>query len=91
MRSMRFYPQAWPLRAAFVISRGSRSTASVVVVEIEQQGVCGVGECTPYPRYGESESSVLAQLEAIRPEIERFDGDVRRQLPAADRVDCRRQ
>ncbi|BFO09961.1 L-Ala-D/L-Glu epimerase [Serratia rubidaea] len=90
---MRFYPQAWPLRAAFVISRGSRSTASVVVVEIEQQGVCGVGECTPYPRYGESESSVLAQLEAIRPEIERglSREELQQRMPAGaarNALDC---
>ncbi|MGW1441138.1 L-Ala-D/L-Glu epimerase [Serratia rhizosphaerae] len=93
MRSMRFYPQAWPLRAAFVISRGSRSTANVVVVEIEQQGVCGVGECTPYPRYGESEDSVLAQLEAVRPAIERgLSRDALQQLmpagAARNALDC---
>lgn len=65
MRSMRFYPEAWPLHTAFVIARGSRTEAKVVVVEIEQQGICGVGECTPYPRYGESETSVMEQLAAV--------------------------
>lgn len=64
MRSMRFYPEAWPLHTAFVIARGSRTEANVVVVEIEQQGQRGVGECTPYPRYGESEISVMEQLTA---------------------------
>ncbi|MCO7511286.1 L-Ala-D/L-Glu epimerase [Serratia fonticola] len=62
MRSMRFYSEAWPLHTAFVIARGSRTEAKVVVVEIEQQGMRGVGECTPYPRYGESETSVMEQL-----------------------------
>jgi len=62
MRDMRFYPEAWPLHTAFVIARGSRTEARVVVVEIEQQDVRGIGECTPYPRYGESEESVMAQL-----------------------------
>ncbi|MFA1237772.1 L-Ala-D/L-Glu epimerase [Serratia odorifera] len=70
MRSMHFYPQSWPLRSAFVIARGSRTQADVVVVEIEQQGVCGIGECTPYPRYGESEGSVMAQLAAMVSAIE---------------------
>ncbi|CAI0892903.1 L-Ala-D/L-Glu epimerase [Serratia entomophila] len=74
MRSMRFYPEAWPLHTAFVISRGSRTEARVVVVEIEQQGVRGVGECTPYPRYGESEASVMAQLAEAAPAIERGAG-----------------
>ncbi|MBN9931654.1 L-Ala-D/L-Glu epimerase, partial [Pantoea agglomerans] len=36
----------------------------VVVVEIEEDGVKGVGEATPYARYGESEASVLAQIAA---------------------------
>ncbi|MDN0087363.1 L-Ala-D/L-Glu epimerase [Yersinia nurmii] len=65
MRTMRFYPESWPLHTAFVISRGSRTEAKVVVVEIEQNGIRGVGECTPYPRYGESESSVMAQLALV--------------------------
>ncbi|MDU2881876.1 MAG: L-Ala-D/L-Glu epimerase, partial [Enterobacter sp.] len=51
MRSVKVYEEAWPLHTPFVISRGSRSEASVVVVEIEEEGVKGVGECTPYPRY----------------------------------------
>ncbi len=65
MRSMHFYPEAWPLHTAFVIARGSRTEAKVVVVEIEQQGKRGVGECTPYPRYGESEISVMEQLAEV--------------------------
>lgn len=78
MRSMRFYPEGWPLHTAFVIARGSRTEAKVVVVEIEQQGVRGIGECTPYARYGESEASVLAQLAEVAPVIER--GVTREQL-----------
>ncbi|HAT5001626.1 TPA: L-Ala-D/L-Glu epimerase [Serratia marcescens] len=78
MRDMRFYPEAWPLHTAFVIARGSRTEARVVVVEIEQQGVRGVGECTPYPRYGESEASVMAQLAEMAPAIAR--GITREQL-----------
>jgi len=70
MRSVRFYPQTLPLHTAFVISRGSRSEARVVVVEIEQYGVVGIGECTPTPRYGESEASVMAQLTNVQAAIE---------------------
>ncbi|XBS68207.1 L-Ala-D/L-Glu epimerase [Acerihabitans sp. KWT182] len=66
MRVMRFYPEAWPLHTPFVISRGSRTEAKVVVVEVEQDGVKGMGECTPYPRYGESEQSVMAQLASVQ-------------------------
>ncbi len=62
MRTVKSYPEAWPLHSPFVISRGSRTEAHVVVVEIEQDGIKGVGEATPYARYGESEASVLAQI-----------------------------
>ncbi|WP_337261935.1 MULTISPECIES: L-Ala-D/L-Glu epimerase [unclassified Serratia (in: enterobacteria)] len=84
MRSMRFYPEAWPLHTAFVIARGSRTEAKVVVVEIEQQGMRGVGECTPYPRYGESENSVMAQLASVTAAIAQgaTRQDVQRLLPA---------
>jgi L-alanine-DL-glutamate epimerase-like enolase superfamily enzyme len=53
-----------------VIARGSRSEAKVVVVEMEEDGVKGVGECTPYPRYGESIASVMAQMMAIGEQLE---------------------
>ena len=62
MRTVKSYPEAWPLHSPFVISRGSRTEAHVVVVEIEQDGLKGIGEATPYARYGESEASVLQQI-----------------------------
>jgi len=70
MRSVKVYEEAWPLHTPFVISRGSRSEASVVVVEIEDEGIKGVGECTPYPRYGESIVSVMAQIMTLVPELQ---------------------
>ena len=42
----------------------------MVVVELEEDGVKGVGECTPYPRYGESIASVMAQVMAIGEQLE---------------------
>ncbi|MBU9845635.1 L-Ala-D/L-Glu epimerase [Rahnella ecdela] len=93
MRSVRFYPQAWPLHTPFVISRGTRTEARVVAVEIEENGIRGIGECTPYPRYDESESSVMAQIASVVTAIER--GASREQLqhllpPGAARnaLDC---
>lgn len=62
MRNVRVYEEAWPLHTPFVIARGSRSEAKVVVVELEEDGVKGVGECTPYPRYGESIASVCGEV-----------------------------
>jgi len=90
---MRFYPEAWPLHTPFVISRGSRTEARVVVVEIEQDGITGVGECTPYPRYGESEQSVTLQLAGATHAIEQgVSREILQQLlpagAARNAVDC---
>lgn len=70
MRTVKSYPEAWPLHSPFVISRGSRTEAHVVVVEIEQDGLKGVGEATPYARYGESEASVMQQIAGQLPAIQ---------------------
>lgn len=70
MRTVKVYQEAWPLHTPFVISRGTRSEAVVVVVELEEDGIKAVGECTPYPRYGESDASVLAQIATIIPQLE---------------------
>lgn len=61
----RCYAESWPLRTAFVISRGARTEARVVVVEVSAGGATGIGECTPYPRYGESVESVLAEISSM--------------------------
>lgn len=71
MRAVKVYEEAWPLHTPFVIARGSRSEARVVVVELEENGVRGIGECTPYPRYGESDASVLEQIMSIVPQLEK--------------------
>ncbi|EQA8147670.1 enolase C-terminal domain-like protein [Salmonella enterica subsp. enterica serovar Typhimurium] len=70
MRSVKVYEETWPLHTPFVIARGSRSEAHVVVVELEEEDVKGIGECTPYPRYGESDASVMAQIMSIVPQLE---------------------
>jgi L-alanine-DL-glutamate epimerase-like enolase superfamily enzyme len=58
--------RSWPLAQPFAISRGSRTTAEVVVAEIFDGDFRGRGECVPYPRYGESVDSVVATLEDMR-------------------------
>ncbi len=42
------------MQTPFRISRGSRTECHVVRVYIEHDGKQAQGECTPYPRYGES-------------------------------------
>ena len=46
MRTVKVFEEAWPLHTPFVIARGSRSEARVVVVELEEEGIKGTGECT---------------------------------------------
>lgn len=69
-RSLKAAEEHWRLARAFVISRGSKSEARVVTVEIAEDGLRGRGECTPYERYGESVEGVLGQIRTARPAIE---------------------
>ncbi|WP_369059975.1 N-acetyl-D-Glu racemase DgcA [Caulobacter sp. 73W] len=62
--------ERWPIAGAFTIARGSKTEAHVVVVEIEDGGVIGRGESTPYARYGETVEGVLAEVEGLRAAIE---------------------
>ncbi|MBK9081759.1 MAG: dipeptide epimerase [Rhizobiales bacterium] len=70
MRTLSISVDRFPLARAFVISRGAKTEAVVVVAEIRQGEARGRGECTPYARYGESVESVVAQIESARAAIE---------------------
>ncbi len=63
------YTKSWPIRGSFTISRGSKTQADTIIVEIEHNGKTGRGECVPYARYGESIESVLKQIEWVLPEV----------------------
>jgi L-Ala-D/L-Glu epimerase len=63
--------ERWPLASAFTISRGSKTEAIVVVVELSDGNHRGRGECVPYGRYGETPDSVVAAIEAMRPALAR--------------------
>lgn len=70
MRSLSVREERWPIAGAFVISRGAKTEAQVIVAEVQDGALTGRGECTPYARYGETIDGVLRQLEAVRPQIE---------------------
>jgi len=84
---------AYPLAVPFRISRGVKTVADVVTVEIAAGGVTGRGEGVPYPRYGES---VQGALEAIAAVADAIEGGVTRSelqalMPAGaarNAVDC---
>ena len=62
--------ERWPIAGSFGISRGSKTEAVVVVAELSDGNSRGRGECVPYARYGESVDSVMAQIDAMRPQLE---------------------
>ncbi|WP_407333684.1 enolase C-terminal domain-like protein [Enterovibrio sp. 27052020O] len=80
----------YTLKRPFTISRGSRTTAEVIQVSIEQEGKLGIGECSPTRRYGESFDSVIAEIESV--DNTQFDRDSLKTLlpPGAARnaLDC---
>jgi L-Ala-D/L-Glu epimerase len=85
--------EEFPIAGSFVISRGAKTQASVVVATLESGGVRGRGECVPYARYGESAERVLAQIESVRSAIETGAGkvDLRKLMPggaARNALDC---
>jgi L-alanine-DL-glutamate epimerase-like enolase superfamily enzyme len=61
--------EIWPIKGSFRIARGAKAVADVVVVEITEGTLTGRGECVPYPRYGETVASVIAEIERLRPAI----------------------
>lgn len=62
--------ERFPTRGSFTISRSTVTAVDLVVATLEFDGARGRGECRPYPRYGESPATVLAEIEALRPAIE---------------------
>ncbi len=59
------------LKQPFIISRGARSFANVLTVEIEEHGFVGRGECVPYKRYGETLASVTETIQMVAPPLNR--------------------
>ena len=80
MRRLSVATENFPLRGKFVIARGARTEAVVVVASLFENEFRGRGECVPYSRYGETVGSVLDQIEAVRPRLEQ--GATREDLPA---------
>lgn len=92
-RKLTIRHESWPIAGTFTISRGSKTSAEVVVVELAEGKSTGRGECVPYGRYGESIEGVIAEIERHRVALE--DGADREKLqkllpPGAARnaVDC---
>jgi L-Ala-D/L-Glu epimerase len=78
-RQVTVVAQSWPLERPFRISRGVKTAADVVLVEITDGAHVGRGECVPYPRYGESVDSVVEQIRSVVSSLEQ----------GTSRIDCR--
>lgn len=63
------YTKSWPIRGHFTISRGSKTEAETIIVELMTDGWIGRGECVPYARYNESIETVIQQINGVLPEI----------------------
>ncbi|MBZ9935404.1 dipeptide epimerase [Mesorhizobium sp. BR1-1-16] len=75
MRKLSVAIERWPIAGSFVISRGARTEATVVVATIEDGVDVGRGECVPYARYGETVEGVV---ETIRTQSFAIAGDIDR-------------
>lgn len=62
--------ERWPIAGQFIIARGAKREAVVVVVTIEEGGHQGRGECVPYAHYGESVEGVAQTIRACAGDIE---------------------
>jgi hypothetical protein len=57
--------ETWPIAGAFVIARGAKREATVVVARVSDGDYAGRGECVPYARYGETVESVCTAIAAL--------------------------
>jgi L-alanine-DL-glutamate epimerase-like enolase superfamily enzyme len=59
------WAESWPIAGSFVIARGAKREATVVVARLSDGTSVGHGECVPYARYGETVDSVCAAILAV--------------------------
>ncbi len=55
--------QTFPIAGTFTISRGSKTTAEVILVELHDGGAIGRGEAVPYARYNETVPQCIKALQ----------------------------
>jgi L-Ala-D/L-Glu epimerase len=92
-RTLSCRAETFPLSTPFRISRGIKTAAEIVMVEIAQDGLVGRGECVPYPRYGETIEGTIGMIETARRALESglSRADLLELMPAGaarNAVDC---
>jgi L-Ala-D/L-Glu epimerase / N-acetyl-D-glutamate racemase len=81
--------ETWPIAGEFVIARGAKREAVVVLAHASDGSAHGRGECVPYARYGETVESVIAAIRAHAGESDR--ASFLRAMPAGaarNAIDC---
>jgi len=66
-----YYKKELKLKHPFTIARGSRTFQEVIFVELEHDGIVGIGEASPSERYGETISSSIQFFEKVN--LAQFD------------------
>jgi len=82
--------ETWPIAGPFVISRGAKREATVVVARAGDGTITGRGECVPYARYGETVAGVREAILSLRGAL-RDRTRLLQQLPpgaARNALDC---
>lgn len=69
-RNMKIKIERWPLKKPFVIARGSRDDTETVTVTLCDGQLTGRGEAVASPRYAQTSSSLVAEIEAVRELLE---------------------
>jgi L-alanine-DL-glutamate epimerase-like enolase superfamily enzyme len=59
------------LKHVFRISRSARDVAPIIIVELEHDGIIGIGESSPLKRYQETPDTVIAYLRTV--DLEKFN------------------
>ena len=81
--------ETWPIAGEFVIARGAKREATVVVARVGDGLATGRGECVPYARYGETVAGVRDAILAMRGRVS--DRASLQQMPAGaarNALDC---
>jgi L-Ala-D/L-Glu epimerase len=82
--------ETWPIAGEFVIARGAKREATVVVAQVGDGRLTGRGECVPYARYGETVAGVREAILGLRGTLT-DRASLLRQMPAGaarNALDC---
>ena len=60
-----YYTTTLQLHHPFAIARGTRTTHETIIVEIEHEGITGIGEASPSLRYGETIDATIEFFSSI--------------------------